>query len=707
MKKKIRFGKSFGKKNIILSAVALILATMTAVTATASWIEEVSQVEFSSTDGQETPLHVGDKVLKSDAVIKSNPATDVINLSDYFNESGDIHLSPCYGDGENFYFPVQQTTDGDTFRVGTKDDANVNYLSATFRVRSEGANTAYWFEKTNTNTDFIKFKDSNGDTVTSFNYNNQNYELRKYLRISLTVDGATNVYAYNDDGSFYTVSDSSAVSATGRQLDKFIYYPEENNDSAPAGYYKNAVNVTGKPNQGNGDNLNGNTLFTVNTYNADNKSTVKEVTVKLWLEYNDGFDSGIDVRVSDINLNIVSSWAKSRRIYVRDATVYQDGYSQAKWLTHNGTSDNTAKLYWAVRDDITNENKRFELMRVSSSSEYYYVDVPAVYNNTDVVLLRCQNGWNTGSVNYTGGSATVKCWDSWETAFPDTFHSEVFTVYSKEFGSWNDDVHSIYYINSSFALNTSSTDPYDYMWDHNSEHGTDINAKVVKNANWPGIKMTTKLNSNVFKSGSYTFGIPTYAFHFNSDYDRIIFNDGHLESGKNNEYQTQDLWITSSQYNQTFDMSTLTWFSTYPGDANWKNKIPTYSADNTFLYSNFSTDNRWRRTRFAWGGEYASVNQGMFNGTSSTNMMCRVYAKAADDYEFIAYYGGTAYKTEKDNVNLYSGNTITLRPDGSVADGKTYDKNVYAKDLTAKKIYRFYLTVHNGYIDITMLQDNT
>ena len=45
---KARFNKA-----LLLGAVSLLLVAMMAVTSTVSWIEDVSQVEFSSTDGQE------------------------------------------------------------------------------------------------------------------------------------------------------------------------------------------------------------------------------------------------------------------------------------------------------------------------------------------------------------------------------------------------------------------------------------------------------------------------------------------------------------------------------------------------------------------------------------------------------------------------------------------------------------------------------
>ena len=252
MRRKFSITNSIGKKNMILAIVALVLILVTVIGTSFSWIEEVSQVEFNSNEGQETPLHVGSKILKSDAIMKSNPSTDDINLEEYFYESGDIHLSPCYSNGEKFYFPVKKNADTSSntvsFREGTKDDANVNYLSATFRVRSDNADTAYWFEKID-----------NNELITCKKNDDTSIDLKDYLRVSVTVDGDTNVYAYNTNGKYYTLASSSATSATqqnGRSLREYMYYSEKFNDSNPVGSYKRNAspdNKTGKYNQGKSD----------------------------------------------------------------------------------------------------------------------------------------------------------------------------------------------------------------------------------------------------------------------------------------------------------------------------------------------------------------------------------------------------------------------------------------------------------------------
>ena len=265
--------------------------------------------------------------------------------------------------------------------------------------------------------------------------------------------------------------------------------------------------------------------------------------------------------LSSINVNIVSSWAKTRRIFVSDKTVYQEGYDSAKWLPTYG-----GRLFFGLKNNL---DKNWELTRVGSSNTYY-VDIPAIYNNEPVVFLRCSStGWGYGDAEkvFTSNHKTVHYWNKWETIFPNTFHSETYTVYSTDFATWEESssVHSVYFVNSAFFNNV-----YDYMWDSHSvitgqTESSGIQAKVVKNDEWPGKKMTTEM-----KAKTSSQSLKTYAFFYNSDYDRIIFNDGDLVSGANQEYQTQDLWLTDSQGNPlnlvdgTFDMTTLTWFHTNP-----------------------------------------------------------------------------------------------------------------------------------------------
>lgn len=642
--------RSFGKKNLILTAVAAILIATMAVGVSVSWIEEVSQVEFNSDNGQQTPLHIGEKKLNSDIVMKNVNTT--VDLKDYFYESGDMHLSPCYGDGDSFYFPVE----GTGFRKGTKDDANVNYISATFRLSSENANTVYWFEKANASTPYISISDSN---------------LQQYLRCSITVDGATTVYALNETGSYNTVgnvtnngvTELGVVSGNGRSMDAYSYYDENAAITA-----NNGLPLTSTPNGylnlGSGNNLNGNTLFSVAA------GTKKTVNVKIWLEYSGS--NVLNVSVSDINIKLVSSWAKTRRIFVKDETVKQAGKSDVKWLSED---DNT--LYWAIKSTLNDQNpKIYEATNYidasdyisDDESQYYWIDVPAVYNNTQVVLFRAAS-WNTGSKSYVysygeNQSVTINCSDYWETTFPDTFHSGVYTIYTSEFGTWEADARYVKIVNSchyTFDNVTQFSQPFAYMWDSS----TDIPGsedRVVQNAVWPGTTMT--------KLAEKVTDYDVYVFYYNSIFDRIIFNDNFVP--KSAAYQTEDIDLdqakTQPDYysGKYYDMATMKWYddeNAIPSNAAYCLRGDFYSSDEYYTDNN---DSRFTITRMR------------NNPDNSNEVFCRIYIRypnGTDDQGNKLYY-----KFKIMSTGSATGNTTWYGVPSN--DDETHDHEINWAQLT-------------------------
>lgn len=601
-----------GKRNLILVAVALILVVVTAVGTSVSWIEEVSQVEFSSDDGQQTPHHIGNNILKSDMTIQNSRsvANSEIQLKEYFNESGAMHLSPCYSDGDNFYFPVENQSN--KYRVGTKDDANVNYLSATFRVKSEGASTVYWFEKSEGKSSYVTFK--KGAST--------NTNLQQALRCSVTVDGSTSVYALNSTGEFYTVENNVPTRKSGRIMDEYAYYQEQFNADKTSNTTANNAFANQGPDKNN-KNLNGNTLFSVNAYDLATRTGVKTVTVKLWLEYQEGGVAAADL--SDINLNLVSSWAKMRRIYIKDETIDEidNGNSTgAHWLT----TQNTPTLHWALQDNVS---VHFEKDGNAGNAQLQYFDIPAVYSNTPVYMCRCNNGWNQGSRTLNG----VTCWDQYTTTFPNSYHSETYTVYTKIFGTWDSVARHVEIINSCqfngspYNNENQFTQPFAYMWDSS----TDIpgqSDRVVQNSTWPGVRMT-RLNQS-------KDGLGIYAFYYNSIFDRIIFNDNY--NPKDSAYQTEDINLDKAKsdpqyYNgKIYDMATMKWY-------NSTNNLPTYSGYS--VYGDFyNSTNNHRYT----------VSRMVVNPSNSQEVYCRVYVRYPNsDNQY--YY----FKIMKNDKSQYLG----------------------------------------------------
>lgn len=426
------------KKHIILSFVALVLVLMMTVGITYSWIDDIKQVEISSkVGGEEAPLKTGIDINSDVEITNSNTTidlgkmftesdtdytytedgkqkshtkyennsndssktpnwTDINNKKGYFYESGDMHLSGCYSDGESFYFPYNESN-SIHYREGNIDDENVNYISFTARVSSPSANVDFWFLKNNPPT----IKPHGSETSLSS------------ARYSITVDGKTNVYS--PTGSALTCNSDldgmTSVSGT-RKTTKYTYDHEDNTNSKRG--------------------QNGNVLFSIA------KGSTVNMTVKIWLEGTDA-----DISASDINFKLVSSWAYTRSIKIVDKTMGPGGQS---WLkndkaTHFLTFPSLLKDIESTVGEWRNlPDAPFYTMSLDSgSSDTYTVSgIPLVYNNEEMIVYRCTpNGWNARYTTTGNGDNAVQrseynvyCWNWWKTNAPDNFKdNETYTLY--------------------------------------------------------------------------------------------------------------------------------------------------------------------------------------------------------------------------------------------------------------------------------------
>lgn len=444
--------KKSNKKTLVLSVVAFVLILMSLVSFTYSWIDDIKLVEFQNdnlaqngaplktgTDinatvnitkedntidlgkiltnsdlmfqyekegNQYVPKDYNDKVeeatrhikfdtnsggTKKDPQWNDDDKKGINSKKGYFYESGGMHLSPCYSDGETFYFQRQGQTG---YREGNKDDENVNYISFTAKVSSPDATTDFWFDSMPT----IQGKNAGGSTV----------DVSNYARYAIIVDGECHVYSGNGTANTCNSALTGTTDVTGVRKTANYTYGDSSNKTAERGD-------------------NSNTLFTVQ------KGSTVNMTVKIWLE------GGVNTAVTaaDINLNIVSSWANTRKIWIDDKTTGGKGES---WLKKD-----SAKLYVTFPEllkDINSDPAQWwnkaanrekglikELTKDTSSGKYY-VEVPLVYNNEKMILYRCN------SVNFNDDAGTtqrseynVYCWNWWQTNTPNTYVDETYTLY--------------------------------------------------------------------------------------------------------------------------------------------------------------------------------------------------------------------------------------------------------------------------------------
>lgn len=429
--------KKPNKKTLALTIVAFVLVLMSLVSFTFSWIDDIKLVEFQNDDLAKNgaPLKTGTDINASVNITKGtndinlgnmlknsdltytedgkkhikydtaspndtkNPDMDDINeKKGYFYESGGMHLSPCYGDGENFYFKRQGQSG---YREANKDDENVNYISFTVKVSSPDATTDFWFRNVPT----VKVH----GTQTAI----------PNARFAITVDG--NLHIYSPNGSANTISNSTVSAVSGvRKTSAYTFGNEENVTTARA--------------------HNSNTLFSIK------KGETVNLNVKIWLEDSNNFDGSITL--SDINLNLVSSWAYTREIHIVDRTTTN---SKKSWLNDDSAtmfltcpsvlSEYARKTYtnptvdkWDDLEDDYPYAPFYQLTKDTSLStdDYavYKVTIEMVYNAEEMIIYRCNSsGWNNG--NHTGatGDYGVNYWNWWKSYIPETFDTAVYTLY--------------------------------------------------------------------------------------------------------------------------------------------------------------------------------------------------------------------------------------------------------------------------------------
>ncbi len=442
------------KKKISLSLVALILVMLMTIGITYSWIDDVKQIEIKTeVGGNDTPLKTGVDINAKVNVTKKNNTinlgnliensdiklndgegelkyddnggtknynTDTINQKKgYFYESGDMHLSSCYSDGENFYF----ARSNGNYREGNKDDENVNYISFTVQVSSPYADVDFWFKSVPK-----VYKHGTNTAISTARY-------------AINANGQNHVYSSTGEAKTVALDNNgqpttSTPDVQGVRKTTTYTYNHEDNTTEDQG-------------------ANSNVLFSVK------KGSTINVTFKIWNE--GSFASNI--AATDIDMSIVSSWAYTRTVKIVDRTTNSNGTS---WI-----DDDNATMYFTLpsfmeertdnvdswdevssTDDYTVpfyeiNNSTYKHNATDSEGEqytYYEVDVPLVFNNEEMIIYRCDTlnngGWNHGTHSGKDNGHGVTYWNWWRTFLPNTYDDATYTIYGSSYdnvASWRFD----------------------------------------------------------------------------------------------------------------------------------------------------------------------------------------------------------------------------------------------------------------------------
>lgn len=290
--------KNKSRYGLLLSVVALIEVLMILLVSTYSWVETISSIEITNTIGKIDTYTYTNAEIGTGSGYSGTP----IDLERYFRASGNVHLATASSaDGDNFFFPqvANAGAKSNSYRKGTINDKNTNYIRFSCRVQAKGTSATFYFDKVPT------FK-IGGTEVTD-------NSVRLAISISDSVDseGSTSVYSYNAVDSENVVGNVDGTNVTTTKIHAFSDY----------------VN--------NGDDA-GNILFTVP------KGGEKIITFTLWLQ-----DSGDPEMNAEFSGKTVSSDDFKIVTGVRTTKInFVDRTS-----TYNTEDTTTNKWHWIGNDD--------------------------------------------------------------------------------------------------------------------------------------------------------------------------------------------------------------------------------------------------------------------------------------------------------------------------------------------------------------------
>ena len=369
MKKFLHKGKK-KSKNLLFTVVVLIEIIALLVASTYCWVETVSTIWISGEGNIDTFTY-------SKATINNTSAN--IDLTKYFREAGNVHLASASSvDGKNFYFPVVKCASGaktPKYRLGTLNDANVNYISFSLDVTSQSSYD-YVFEKVPRI--FI------GDTQVTD---------KSVVRMSIT-DETDNVTKIFSMGSF----NGNVVSSVNAGTAHTTVYS-----------FKDYIN-------GNSAN---NKIFSITA------NQTKRITISLWLQVGISIDNtstpvtGKNVKIDDLAI-VPSAPTYDVIAYAVTGTSYNDstggtvqigngkaGANAAESIRENGTvtlkaTEKIGYKFVGWYKSITGGtavNKSASYTFTVTSSGTYYARFEIAYKVTAYAMLGSQNNITAGTVS--------------------------------------------------------------------------------------------------------------------------------------------------------------------------------------------------------------------------------------------------------------------------------------------------------------------
>lgn len=231
--KKAGFSKK-KRTGLILSIVVLVEVLLIMVVSTSAWVESISSIRIFNTDGSIDP-ETGQPITGTKGSIESflyQKATigsgSAIDLTQYFRPSGNYHLVGASSvDGKTMYFPNFKNQENDTtglqvrnsasFRLGTVNDKNVNYISFTIKttnVKDLGFDAVPTIKFGDTDISTATLSDAGIETtgLTEAQIAEKEKRLKSLVRLSVgDNNGDFTVYSLNDEMTDDVVNDENGT----------------------------------------------------------------------------------------------------------------------------------------------------------------------------------------------------------------------------------------------------------------------------------------------------------------------------------------------------------------------------------------------------------------------------------------------------------------------------------------------------------------
>lgn len=388
--------KNKSRYGLLLSVVALIEVLMIIIVSTYSWVETISSIRITNAIGKIDTYTYTNAEIGTGTGYSGNP----IDLSKYFRASGNVHISSASSaDGDEFYFPqvANAGAKSNSYRKGTINDKNTNYIRFSFRVQAKGTNANFYFDKVPT------FKI--GDTVVTDN------SIRVAVSISDSVDseGSTSVYSYNAVDSENVVGNVDGTKVATTKIHAFSDYDNNGDDGA-------------------------NVLFTVP------KDGEKIITLTLWLQDPEKTAEYAGKAITANDFKIVTGVKTTKINFVDRTSAYNS--STATKPTWQWISNDNAKMWvyapsgnaYEMTKAVDENNEEIdpptwtltvasELLGDSSGDFYFYRTASTVTSNPQ---NNYYNFWKT--TLSSAGTTAIPTY----TAFGNTKSSS-----AEGFGTWS------------------------------------------------------------------------------------------------------------------------------------------------------------------------------------------------------------------------------------------------------------------------------